>query len=275
MFSFEEILNSSKNNLEYEKTSEKAMIAGNSNLSRILMIINFFLLFHLLQLYMFEVSNNHLSILFKMIILCIFSIILSSLNLGIFFLLNHRQKLYFLLQLKNYLKERIDGTHSCIATTSLLTIPFQILYLVSKIYSNTDAIFLFLALESILRYYLIIKYYYAKAALNIISALIVVSIHLLLFNGSLTVLYSAIFLFIGYFSYINQKLMKYELLNTYFPMKETTVLKEVIKNIQYGYIITDKKCITYKNDCFDSIFCDLKNKIFKKTPILIENQDGN
>ena len=74
MFSFEEILNSSKNNLEYEKTSEKAMIAGNSNLSRILMIINFFLLFHLLQLYMFEVSNNHLSILFKMIILCIFSI---------------------------------------------------------------------------------------------------------------------------------------------------------------------------------------------------------
>lgn len=250
-------------NEEYEKSSNLAIFNGNFLLSLFLLIVNSFLFIYLLLMCWFE-SNDRFNHLFnKLIYSGFFSLIITALNWLIVNFNKYSSKFLVLKKFEKNIFKFIQNKNYSIIPNCILTIPFQIIYYLCKEYytNYSDLIFLFMGIEYIIRYCLIIKYNFSYSFINTVSSLTTLFIHSLFFQNLsplLTIYYSFNFIFSSIFAYTYQNYLKYQFFENSFLKNERTFLTEVIDNMKSAYLFTDKENILYRNKAFDLFYYETK-----------------
>ena len=144
----------------------------------------------------------------------------------------------------------------CIMIYICLSFAFQIIYYTFIQRLQYHLVFLFLAIELIIRYYSIVNFYFC-GILNLISAVIIgiqYLINIRIFSGFITIneinyftfLYITNLILSVYFSFVYEKYLELKLkcdLNE----NKNVILLDVIDNAEFAYIIASKEKVCFKN----------------------------
>lgn len=260
-----------------QPSSSGSLSMGNKIQSKIQIFLNILLLSHLIHVFILNGSDQHkylTRLIVMSVISCFINLMLWAVSLSNTFTFDYEKLKHFVSSVNEYINE----TSLYLINSGLMTLPFQVVYYLCKRYyiSNSDIVFLFLAIESVIRYCLIIRFYYSKPTMSLAVFGIVMIIHMIIFQGKyvyFTFFYSIVLIFSTMLSFLFEKYLNLEFFNAYRLPFERKFMEDIVSNLQYSFLICNKDTVLFKNKSFDQICSEVRLLLPLKDEVLNEIED--